>query len=134
MPYIHDIEQAWQEEGSRARLGMRPAADPHVLKSIIPAGGDWQCVAEPGWVTRRIIWRGMEVALINPRGDLNDTTEGDIAMGLRAMPALDKAMRAITVLAEKPENLELIGKIARAAIDYIEQPAPPIVEPEDKDE
>lgn len=128
------INAAWQEEGSIGRLGLRPAADRDVLAAIIPGGGDWECVVPPGAVTRTIKWRQVDVALINPRGDLGDDTEGHIAMGIRATPAMDKAMRAIWVLAKDPANLELIADMARAAIEYVEQPAPAIVEPEEDEE
>lgn len=128
------INDAWQEEGSIARLGMRPAANKAVQEAITPAGGDWQCVAPMGAITRTIMWRETEVARINPRGDLNDYTEGNIAMGIRATPVMDKALRAIWVLAKHPENLDLIGDIARAAIDYVEKSAPRIADPEETDE
>jgi len=134
MTDIMKIHNAWNEEGSIGRLGMLPAANKEIQKAIIPAGGDWRCIAEEGAVTRSIIWRGTEVALINPRGDLDDLTEGEIAMGIRATPVMDKALRAIFVLAQKPENMDLIGRIARAAIDYVEQPAPRIVEPEEPED
>ena len=117
------IEDAWQKEDS-----LLPAADQEVLTAIIPAGGDWACVAHPGAITRSITWRGLEVCLVNPNGDLDDATEGQIAMGLRATPALDKALRTIFVLADDPDNLDLTQRIALAAITYIELPAPPIEE------
>lgn len=128
------INDAWQEEGSIGRLGLRPFANKAIQEALVPGGGDWQCVAPEGAVTRSIVWKGTEVALVNPRGDLSDYTEGDIAMGLRATPVMDKALRAIFVLARKEENLALIADIARAAIDYVEQPAPRLREPEDEDD
>lgn len=128
------INDAWQEEGSLSRMGLRPFANKEIQAALIPDGGDWQCVAPTGAVTRSITWRGTEVALINPRGDLGDTTEGGIAMGMRATPVMDKALRSIFVLAKDPANLDLIGQIARAAIDYVEQPAPRLVQEDEKDE
>ena len=125
------INDAWQEEGSIGRLGLRPAANSAVQSAIIPGGGDWQCVAPEGAITRSIVWRGTEVATVNPRGDLDDRVEGQIAMGIRATPVMDKALRTIFVLAKDPENLDLIGEIARAAIDYVEKPAPRLVEAEE---
>lgn len=129
---IKKINDAWQEEGSIGRLGLRPFANKAIQAALIPAGGDWQCVSPEGAITRTIVWNRTEVALINPRGDLGDTTEGDIAMGMRATPLLDKAMRAISILAKDPANAPLIERIARAAVDYIEQPAPRIIEPDDE--
>ena len=128
------IEDAWQEEGSLARTGLRPAGDKAIQAALIPPGGDWQCVAEDGAITRSIVWNRTEVALINPRGDLRDQTEGRIAMGIRATPVMDRALRVIFVLAREAENLDLIGRIARAAIDYVERPAPPVHEPEEEAE
>lgn len=128
------INDAWQEEGSIARLGLRPAANKAIQEAITPAGGDWQCVAPEGAITRTIVWRSTEVAIVNPRGDIDDATEGDIAMGIRATPVMDKALRAIFILAKDANNLDLIGQIARAAIDYVEKPAPRLVRPEQDEE
>lgn len=44
-----------------------------------------------------------------------------------------RALRAIFVLASKPENLDLIARIARAAIVTVEQPAPRIHEPDEEE-
>lgn len=126
MTDIQKIEDAWQKEASLGRQGLRPAADPTILSAIIPAGGDWACVTPAGAITRSITWMGKEVCLVNPAGHLPDELEAAIAMGLRATPALDKAMRAIFVLADDPANLDLIKRMARAAIVYVELPAPPI--------
>jgi hypothetical protein len=124
------IHRAWDEEGSRSRLGLRPAASRDIQAALIPSGGDWQCVAADGAITRSIVWGRVEVALINPRGDMSDSTEGQIAMGMRATPIMDKALRVISVLADDPANSNLIGRIARAAIATVETAAPPIREPE----
>lgn len=121
---ISKINEAWNEEASIVRLGLRPFADKAIQAALIPAGGDWQCVAPAGAINRSILWHTTEVALVNPRGDLSDRTESEIAMGLRATPIMDKALRCIFVLAMNRENLDLIGRIARAAIDFVEQPAP----------
>jgi len=125
------IEFAWEEEGKLIRLSLRPAADRDIQKVLIPPGGDWKCVAPDGAVTRSIVWQQTEVALINPRGDMLDGLEGDIAMGIRATPVMDRALRVISVLAADSENLDLIRRIARAAVDYVEQPAPAIQEPDE---
>lgn len=127
------INAAWDEEGSIGRLGMKPAANKEIQDALIPRGGDWTCIAREGDITRRVMWRSTEVALINPRGDLADQTEGQIAMAIRAMPMLDKALRAIWILAKDPANSELIGQMARAAIDYVEQPAPRIADSDDEE-
>lgn len=134
MSDIEKIHKAWDEEGSIGRLGLLPATDKAVQAALVPPGGDWQCVALEGCVTRSIIWRGSEVALVNPRGDLGDSVEGQIAMGFRATPVMDRALRVIFVLASKPENLDLIARIARAAIVTVEQPAPRIHEPDEEEE
>lgn len=124
------IRWAWDEEGSIRRMGMMPSADKAIQNELLPAGGEWKCIADFGDVTRRIVWDGKEVALLNPQGDLTDKVEGQIGMALRASPTTDKALRVIAVLAasstpgELIDRLALIGKIARAAVDYIEQPAP----------
>lgn len=125
---IDKINDAWTEEGSIGRRGLRPFANKDIQAALVPGGGDWQCVAEPGDITRKIVWGRIEVALVNPRGDLSDYTEGQIAMGLRATPVMDKALRAISVLAGDPANLSLIAAVARAAIATVEQPAPGIGE------
>jgi hypothetical protein len=130
MDDIKAIHDAWDQEGSIRRLGLLPFADKAIQKALVPPGGDWQCVAEDGAITRSVMWNHKEVALINPGGWMLDRLEGDIAMGIRATPVMDRALRVIFVLARDPANLDLIGKIARAAIDYVEQPAPAIVEPE----
>lgn len=132
---VRAIHAAWDEEGSIGRLGMRPAANKDIQKALIPGGGDWQCIVHEGAISRTIVWNRTEVALVNPRGDLHDHTEGRIAMGLRAMPVVDKALRVILILAQKVENLDFIRDIARAAVDYIEQPAPRVPDPtEDEDD
>ena len=130
---VTKINDAWQEEASIGRLGLRPFANKTIQAALIPSGGDWKCVAEDGAITRKVVWGHTEVALVNPRGDLHDATEGQIAMALRATPLMDKALRTISILAKDPTNSELIERIARAAIDYVEQPAPHIIEPEDDD-
>lgn len=131
---IAKIHAAWDEEGSQGRLGLRPGVDKAIQAALVPAGGDWQCVAREGAITRMIVWRGTEVALMNPRGDLPDSSEGGIAMGMRATPVMDKALRSISILACDPENLDLIRKIARAAIDYVEQAAPHFIEPDEEND
>jgi len=124
------IAAAWRSEGALAAAGARPPADIEIQYALIPPGGEWVCRAPRGAITRSIHWRGKEVALVNARGDLDDRTEADIAMGLRATPLMDKALRTIAGLADDPENLALIQRIARAAIAYVEMPAPAITEPD----
>jgi hypothetical protein len=111
---------------------LRPfKSDPDVLAAITPPGGEWVAVAEDGAITRSVRWRGTEVCLVNPAGDIDDATEGQIAMALRATPVLDTALRVIQSLAADPENAALIAKVAETAIAYIETPAPRLKEPED---
>jgi hypothetical protein len=131
---IKSIKDAWDEEGSQIRLGMRPVADKAVQAALIPPGGNWRCIVKQGAITRSIGWNDVEVALVNPRGDMLDCLEGQIAMGIRATPIMDRALRVIFILAGDPSNLDLIGRIARAAIDYVEQPAPAIPEPEEEED
>jgi hypothetical protein len=107
------------------------AASDEVVASITPGGGDWQCVARDGCITRSIFWNGREVALVNPAGDLDDSTEGQIAMAMRALPTMDAAIRAIIVLAESDANLTLIRDLAVSVVEFVERPAPRIREPEE---
>jgi hypothetical protein len=118
------IWDAYQEEGSVRRLGLLPAANPDIQKAIIPPGGDD--------IARSITWNKTEVCLVNARGDLHDRVEAQIAMGLRATPVMDMALRTIWALSKKPENLDLIGDIARAAIVYVEMDAPRVPDPKDE--
>jgi hypothetical protein len=112
---------------------LRPfKSDADVLAAITPPGGEWVAVAEDGAITRKVRWRGIEVCQVNPLGEIDDATEGQIAMGLRATPVLDTALRAIMTLAANPENAPLIAKVAETAIAYIEAPAPRLKEPEDE--
>lgn len=110
------------------------AVDKDVIAAVTPGGGDWTCEAKAGAITRSVMWGGTEVALVNPRGQLSDATEGDIAMGLRAMPVCDKALRVIMALAQDPENAPLIAQIANSVIAYIELPAPKITRPADEED
>ena len=121
-----------KKKPASAGFGLRPFANKEIQKALIPGGGDWQCIAEEGAITRKVVWGHMEVALVNPRGDLHDHTEGQIAMALRATPLIDKALRTISILAKDPGNAELIERIARAAVDYVEQPAPRLINPDDE--
>lgn len=108
------------------------AVDKEIIAAVTPAGGDWTCEAKDGAICRSVVWGRTEVALVNPRNQLSDGTEGDIAMGLRAMPICDMALRTIMVLAEDPANAPLISKIAHSVIAYIELPAPKIARPTDE--
>jgi hypothetical protein len=105
--------------------------DTSLSAALTPPGGEWIATAAPGSVTRSIEWRGRDVALVNPRGDIDDETEGQITMALRALPLLDCAMRTILVLAENGNNIALIREIAETAVAVIEEPAPAIPEPEE---
>lgn len=117
----HDlIKAAYYAAQSRRPYMLNDAT----IKSLIPDGGDWHVVAPSGAACRSVMWGRVEVAYMNPRGQIFDTDEGHIAMAFRAMPVTDVALRAIIVLAEKPENLALIRDIAESVIAYIVQPAP----------
>lgn len=98
------------------------------IHQIIPGGGNWTCVFAPGAITRSVMWGRIEVALVNPNGDLDDGTEGNVAMGLTAMPAVCMALRMIR---DRVNPDSEAGQIARLAIEYIERPAPRLVEPDD---
>lgn len=134
MDDVSEIRAAIEEEGSIRRLGMAPAGDKALWPILTPPGGEWTVEAKPGAATRSIMWGDhTEVALVNPRGDIADHTEGSVAMGMAAMPVADYALRAIAVLAGKSATTLLIRKVALAALAYIERPAPPIIEPEEED-
>jgi hypothetical protein len=129
---IQKIEQAFADESALSRVerltpGKREV-DKGIQAALVPGGGDWRCVVPEGAVTRSIVWGRIQVAQINPRGDLHDMIEGQIAMGMAATPVMDKALRVISVLAKDPANNDLIVRIARAAIDMVEWPAPAIEE------
>ena len=64
MSVAEKINEAWMEEGSFRRQGMIPASHPEVQAALIPAGGDWKCIAREGAVTRTVMWRQIEVALV----------------------------------------------------------------------
>lgn len=108
--------------------------DAEIVKAATPLGGEWSCVAKPGAVCRSIMWGGMEVAYVNPSGAIDDMTEGQIAMAMRALPTMDAALRSIIALAEKSENLDAIRNLATSVIAFVEMPAPRISEPEDEEE
>lgn len=108
--------------------------DAEIIRWAMPSGGEWRCEARPGAVTRSIMWMGTEVALVNPQGQLDDRTEGNIAMALRATTIMDASLRAIIVLAESADNLPLIRELATSIIAFVEQPAPRIREPEPEPE
>lgn len=105
-----------------------------LIVATTPPGGSWIVEARKGAVTRSIIWNGQEVALVNPRGDLTDSVEGRIAMAMRALPVFDMAMRAIIVLAESEQNVELIRELATSVIAHVEEPAPRIPDPDGDDD
>jgi len=122
------IRSAWYDNQKQ-----RPfKSDADVLAAITPPGGEWATVAYDGAITRSVRWNGTEVCQVNPQGQLDDLTEGQIAMGLRAMPVTDTALRVIMTLATDPANAPLIAKIAETAIAYIEAPAPRLKEPEEE--
>lgn len=131
---IRKINDAWDREGSLTRLGLRPSCDRQIQAALVPPGGDWQCVALEGQPTRSIIWNQTPVALMNPLHFMGSGLEGEVAMGIRATPLMDRALRVISILADDPANAHLIQDIARAAINYVEQPAPQFAQEPDEDD
>lgn len=123
------IQGAWYE--AEKLRPYKSSAD--VLSAITPAGGDWDCVVEDGAITRSIVWRGQEVCLVNARGDLDDVTEGQIAMAIRATPIMDKALRVIMELTTgnvDAISISLVRQIAETAVAVVEAAAPEIPEAE----
>jgi hypothetical protein len=108
--------------------------DAELIRAIVPPGGEWECVASDGAITRSIKWGHTEVALLNPAGQIDDTTEGQIAMAFRALPLIDATLRSIIVLAESAENLQTIRDLAISVVAFIEMPAPRISEPVEEDD
>lgn len=101
------------------------------ITDLIPPGGDWECVAPQDAICRTIMWRGKEVAYMNPAGDFTDEQEANLAMGMAAAPVCCTALREILKRADS--NSE-IAEIARLAIAYIGRSAPALViEEEDED-
>ena len=124
------IREAWYSSHH-----LRPhRSKPDVLQAITPPGGEWQAVAKQGAITRSVVWRGLEVAQVNPAGTFDDLTEGQITMGIRATPVLDAALRTILTLARDGADPALIASIAETAIAYIEMPAPACRAADDEDE
>lgn len=123
------IRDAFNAANSR-----RPyARDDALVVAATPHGGDWHCEVREGKTYRSVVWRSTEVARIDPSDDLGRHTAGDIAMAVRAMPLLDGSLRAILVLAEKPENLATIRELAASVIAFVEMPAPTIKAAEEED-
>jgi len=130
-----DLNAGTVREAFYAAQSHRPyKLNPDLVKAATPPGGDWHAVALPGAICRSVIWGKIEVAHMNPRGDLDDATEADITMAARALPVMDAALRAIIVLSEKPENGALIRELAASVIAYVEMPAPRISEPDDEED
>lgn len=106
---------------------LRPyKADPRLLASIVPAGGNWQYERNVGTL---ITWNGITVAQVNPDSQLPANTEGEIAMAMRALPAMDAALRIILALAKSPsaatpDGIELIARVAETVVAHIEMPVP----------
>ena len=127
---VHQIiREAWY-----AHQRHRPyKQDTEILGAITPPGGEWTCLVISGNVARSVMWNHVEVALVNPQDHLTAPIEGEIAMGLRATPVLDTALRVIAVLALDPVNSPLIAKIAETAIGYVEMAAPELERASDDD-
>jgi hypothetical protein len=109
---------------------------PVTIEDLIPSGGKWTVAAAPGAPTRSIWFGEIEVATINPRGDVSDEREGRVAMGIAATPALTTALDRILDLARSTKDdptgvLAKIGAVAHAALGYARRPAPAIPELDD---
>lgn len=118
------IDLAWLTESDLHRLGILPPMERDLVEELTPPGGHWDCGFADGCAHLSILYDGFVVATINPNGELANEIEGDIAMGIRASPILEKALRCITLLAGNPNNLELICRIARTAVAAAQLPAP----------
>lgn len=95
-----------------------------LTRAATPTGGDWECRLRADGEGFEIIWRGITVTTVNPRGHLDSMTEGQIAMAIAAVPVLDAAMRSIIVLAEDAGNHTIIRDLAVACIALVEKNAP----------
>lgn len=126
---INLVRRAYDEANSK-----RPfKRDEALVNMITPDGGRWICVAAAGAITRTVVFNGKEVAHVNPAGDFDDESEAHVAMAIRALPQMDAALRSILVMSDNPDNLPLIKRLAAAVIEYVERPAPEILE-RDEDE
>lgn len=133
MDFVQLIDRAFNDAHAR-RPYPTDYRDGLTTDKLIPDGGLWHCDVNEGAITRTVTWRGREVANVNPRGDMDDILEGQIAMAIVALPLLDKALRAIIVLSEDPAHLDAIRKLALLAVAKIEHHAPGIPEPEEEAE
>lgn len=103
---------------------LRPyKADARLLSAIVPAGGEWLYERNVG---SHITWNGLDVAHVNPSCHIDPATEVEIAMALRAAPAMDAALRAILTLARSTatDQRGLIARIAETVIAHIEETPP----------
>ena len=48
--------------------------DPGLVRAAIPSGGNWICRLQTNGDGYEIIWGGVTVATVNPKGDLDDIT------------------------------------------------------------
>ncbi len=98
--------------------------DAGLVEAITPSGGEWTCALLPDADSHTIRWGSITVATVNPEDHLDMFVAADIAMALRATPVMDAALRAILVLAESHDNLDLIRRVAISVIAHVEAPAP----------
>ena len=110
MEVTQAIRQAFYEAQSR-----RPYSEnAEIVKAATPPGGEWECNANGDCYG--ITWCGMNVATINPAGHLDEISEPQIAMAVRALPTIDAALRAIIVLAE---TISVIAFVEKAAPHFV---------------
>ena len=59
---------------------------------------DWTVVMPRGAICRSIVWRGKEVAYVNPAGDFDEETEKDLAAGIAHAGKMHALLRKIGAL------------------------------------
>lgn len=119
------INNAWYEAQRRRPYKL----DLDAIPTLTPGGGEWRVELQPD--AYAILWGKQSFAVVSH--GLGVHTAGEVAMGMRATPVMDTALRSIMVLAEDAANLPLIIEIARTVVAYIEMPAPKPPEPDEED-
>lgn len=57
---------------------------------------DWTIRYEPGAISRTIMWNNKEVALVNPVGDFDEETEGNLAAGLAFAARMHRVLKMVS--------------------------------------